>query len=218
MAGDLSPAVGVFGGTFNPVHFGHLRPALELREQLSLQRMLLVPCSIPPHREQPEATVEQRLAMLQRAVANEAALEIDERELHRDGPSYMVDTLASLREELGDTPLCLCLGVDAFLGLTGWYRWQELLEYAHIAVAHRPGWHFNPDKLQGELGALLSSRQCQRTGAIHEKPAGNIVLQAVTQLAISATAIRETISQGRSARYLLPDDVWHYILEQKLYR
>jgi nicotinate-nucleotide adenylyltransferase len=218
MAGDLPPAVGIFGGTFNPVHFGHLRPALELREQLSLQRMLLVPCSIPPHREQPEATAEQRLVMLKHAVASEAALEIDERELHREGPSYMVDTLSSLREELGDTPICLCLGVDAFLGLTGWHRWQELLELSHIVVAHRPGWHFEPAAMQGELKALLSSRQCQQPKAIHEKPAGHIVLQAVTQLAISSTAIRETISQGRSARYLLPDDVWHYILEQKLYR
>ncbi|MFO7594281.1 MAG: nicotinate-nucleotide adenylyltransferase [Pseudomonadota bacterium] len=217
MAERLPAPVGVFGGTFDPIHFGHLRPALELTERLSLQRMLLIPCSVPPHRSQPQANVEQRLAMLQRAVAGESALQIDERELQRSGPSYMVDTLASLREELGDTPLCLCLGVDAFLGLPGWDRWRQLLDLAHIVIAHRPGWQLDEKSMKGELGELLSSRRKRDVSAIAGQKAGAILLQPVTQLAISATAIRRTIREGHSARYLLPDAVWQYILEQKLY-
>lgn len=217
MAERIPAPIGVFGGTFDPIHFGHLRPALELSEQLSLQRMLLVPCSVPPHRPQPQASVEQRLAMLQRAVEGEPALQIDERELRRSGPSYMVDTLVSLRDELADTPLCLCIGVDAFLGLPGWHRWQELLQLAHIVVAHRPGWQLDEKSMKGELGALMNSHLERDVSAITEQKAGNILLCSVTQLAISATAIRKCIQAGRSARYLLPDAVWHYILEQKLY-
>lgn len=217
MSGSTRRPVGVFGGTFDPVHFGHLRSALELSEQLSLQRMLLIPSALPPHRAQPRVGGEQRLAMLQLAVADEPSLEVDPRELQRSGPSYMVDTLASLRTELGETPLCLCLGVDAFLGLPDWHRWERLLELAHVVVAHRPGWSLGgslPDALETLLREHLREGAAALTGA----PAGSIVLQPVTPLAISATAIRECIAAGRSARYLLPDPVWHYILEQKLYR
>lgn len=217
MAECLPAPVGVFGGTFDPIHFGHLRPALELTEQLSLQSMLLVPCAVPPHRPQPQASVGQRMAMLQLAVDGEPALQIDDRELRRAGPSYMVDTLASLREELVDTPLCLCLGVDAFLGLPGWDRWHELLELAHIVVAHRPGWQLDEKSMKGELGALMTLHRQRDVSAIAERKAGAILLRPVTQLAISATAIRRHIRAGHSARYLLPDAVWQYILEQKLY-
>ncbi|MCW8827926.1 MAG: nicotinate-nucleotide adenylyltransferase [Gammaproteobacteria bacterium] len=217
MAQTLPAPVGIFGGTFDPVHFGHLRPALELYEQLSLQQMRLVPCSVPPHRPQPLASVGQRLAMLRLAVSTEPALEIDERELNRSGPSYMVDTLSSLRKELGDTPICLCLGVDAFLGLPGWQRWRELLSLAHIVVAHRPGWQLDKRSVRSELGTLMAQHRQQDVAALRAGPAGTVLLQPVTQLAISATVVRERIGAGRSARYLLPDDVWHYIQQQKLY-
>lgn len=210
--------VGVFGGTFDPIHFGHLRPALELKEQLGLERMLLVPAAVPPHREQPQASTEQRLQMLQLAIDAESGLEVDQRELQRSGPSYMVDTLASLRDELGETPLCLCLGVDAFLGLPDWHRWEALLELAHIVVAHRPGWTLDEQTMPPVLAEVMYEHAHESMTALTEGSAGAIVMQAVTQLDISATAIRDCISNGRSARYLLPDVVWHYILEQKLYR
>lgn len=210
--------VGIFGGTFDPIHFGHLRPALELKEQLGLERMLLVPASVPPHREQPQASAEQRLQMLQLAINAEPGLEVDQRELMRSGPSYMVDTLASLRDELGATPLCLCLGVDAFLGLPEWHRWEALLELAHIVVAHRPGWTLDEQSMPPVLAEVMREHTHESLEALTQGSAGAIVMQAVTQLDISATAIRDCIGNGRSARYLLPDAVWHYILEQKLYR
>jgi nicotinate-nucleotide adenylyltransferase len=218
MAEALPQPIGVFGGTFDPIHFGHLRPALELCERLVLQRMLMIPCSVPPHRPQPYASVEQRLEMLYRGVADEPTLVVDERELERSGPSYMVDTLSSLRQELGGTPLCLCLGVDAFLGLPAWDRWQQLLQLAHIVVAHRPGWQLDEASMPAELNAVLAQHQQQGAAALNAAPAGAILLQPVTQLAISATAIREAVASGGSARYLLPEQVWHYIQQEKLYR
>jgi nicotinate-nucleotide adenylyltransferase len=203
------------------VHIGHLRPALELYERLSLERVLMIPSALPPHRDAPVVSAEQRLAMLQLAVAGEPALQVDARELQRAGPSYMVDTLHSLREEHGAArSLCLLLGVDAFLGLARWHRWEAILQQAHLVVAHRPGWQLprgaaargNPALL------LLGSGEGDTPACLRERPAGCVVLQAVTQLAITATALRTAIAAGQSARYLLPEPVWHYIQHNNLYR
>ena len=134
----------ILGGTFDPVHFGHLRPALEVQEALEIPRVHLVPCRLPPHRDLPQASPQQRLELLQLAVAKEPALAIDTRELDRSGPSYMVDTLASLRAERGQQPLCLALGMDALLGLESWYHWRDIAELCHLVVMQRPGerWPF----------------------------------------------------------------------------
>jgi nicotinate-nucleotide adenylyltransferase len=218
MGTELPVPVGVFGGTFDPVHFGHLRPALELFEQLALQRLLLVPSAVPPHRDEPSATAAQRLAMLKLAVEGQRGFVVDERELLRPGPSYMVDTLASLRAELGETPLCLLLGVDAFLGLPGWHQWQRLLELAHIVVAHRPGWRLDETSMPQALRQAVAGRWLADGQALRAQPAGGVLLQGVTQLDISATGIRERIAAGKSANYLLPAVVWQYIQEQDLYR
>jgi len=218
MSSPLPAPVGVFGGTFDPIHFGHLRPALELYEQLRLERVLMIPSAVPPHRTQPVASKEQRLAMLELALAGQQGLIIDKRELERSGPSYMVDTLASIRGEIGERPLCLLLGVDAFLGLSGWDRWQELLDLAHIVVAHRPGWQLQQEKLPQILRQALTSRWLQSPSQLQERTSGGIWLQGVTQLAISATDIRERIAAGYSANYLLPAMVWQYIQQQGLYR
>lgn len=218
MSAPLPAPVGVFGGTFDPIHFGHLRPALELFEQLGLERVHMIPSAVPPHRPQPVASAEQRLAMLELALAGQQGLMIDKRELERSGPSYMVDTLSSLRSEMGDRPLCLLLGVDAFLGLSGWDRWQMLLELAHIVVAHRPGWQLHQETLPEELRLALSSRWLPSPSRLQETTSGGIWLQGVTQMAISATNIRERIAAGYSANYLLPASVWQYIQQQGLYR
>lgn len=218
MSTSRRAAIGIFGGTFDPIHFGHLRPALELYEQLNLQRMLMLPCAVPAHRPQPSVTMEQRLAMLKLAVGNEPRFEIDIRELKRGGTSYMTDTLHSLRKEVGRKPLCLCLGLDAFLGLPGWHRWQELLDLSHIVVAHRPGWTLDMESIAPELQRLMAVHLHDSDVSQCDRPAGAIVLQPVTQLAISATDIRERISSGRSARYLMPEPVWNYIQKEKLYR
>jgi nicotinate-nucleotide adenylyltransferase len=214
----LAP-IGVFGGTFDPVHFGHLRVALELKQQLGLAAVHLIPCHIPPHRGEPHATAAQRCSMLQLAIDGEPGLELDRRELERSGPSYMVDTLRSLREEFGgQRPLCLIIGGDAFLGLPSWYHWQELVELAHIVVAHRPGWELDEGSLEEPLRQLLSQHRLDGAAALSVRPAGGVLLQAVTPLDISATAIRRQVAAGGSANFLLPQPVWEYIRQHGLYR
>jgi len=217
MGAAFTPPIGVFGGTFDPIHFGHLRPALELLEELSLQRLHLIPSAVPPHRAKPQAMAEQRLAMLKLAVAEQPGFVIDERELRRSGPSYMVDTLASLRAEVGETPLCLILGVDAFLGLHEWHQWQRLLELAHIVVAHRPGWSLDETSMPQALRQGVQGHWLADAAALPAQVAGGVLLQSVTQLDISATDIRKRIAAGKSANYLLPAAVWRYIQEQDLY-
>ena len=133
------PPIGVFGGTFDPIHYGHLRAALEVKEALELSSVLFLPSSGPPHRRAPIASAAQRLQMVRLAVEGQPGFSVDDREIARGGVSYMVDTLVSLRSELGDTPLCLILGMDAFLGLDRWHRWHDLPGLTHFAVGHRPG-------------------------------------------------------------------------------
>ena len=135
--------IGVFGGTFDPVHFGHLRPALDVKQALALREMRLIPAFQPPHRATPVANPGQRLTMLRAAVGTEPDLLVDNREMMREGESFMADTLSSLRKDLGDEPLCLVLGMDAFLTLDSWHRWKEILQLAHIVVTHRPGWELD---------------------------------------------------------------------------
>lgn len=210
---SLAP-IGVFGGTFDPVHFGHLRSALELLEQLPLATIRFIPCRQPPHRDAPLASPEQRLALLRLALVGEARFILDDRELIRPGPSYMVDTLASLRTEHKETPLCLILGSDAFGGLTLWHRWAELIELAHLLIMKRPG---EPLPQEARLEELLEARCIRYPAQLRQQAAGFILPVEITQLAISATQIRALIKAGQSPRYLLPDAVWGYIQEKGLY-
>jgi nicotinate-nucleotide adenylyltransferase len=207
--------IGILGGTFDPVHFGHLRSALEVKEALALAEIRLIPSKVPPHREPPMADAAERLAMLQAAVSGESALVVDSRELERPAPSYTFDTLTSLRRELGQsTPLCLLLGEDAFLGLPSWHRWERLIDLAHIVVLDRPQASAPCPPL---LGDLLDGREAVGAEDLARVPAGLVLHQRVTQLDISATWIRELVGAGRSPRYLLPDAVWALIRSRGLY-
>ena len=207
--------IGIYGGMFDPVHFGHLRPALEVQQALGLEEVRFVPVGQPPHRHPPRADAEARVAMLTAAIAGQPGFVLDERELTRAGPSYMVDTLTSLRAELGETPLCLILGTDAFLGLPGWHQWTQLIELAHLVVAHRPGW--SQDDLNDTLQALVAQHRLA-PDALAQQPAGGICFVAVTQLDISSTRIREQVRAGQDIRYLLPDPVRALIRQNDLYR
>jgi len=208
--------IGLYGGTFDPVHYGHLRTALEVQEALGLVELRLVPCQIPPHRGEPGARPDQRLAMLHAALTEAPpGLCIDPRELERHGPSYMVDTLASLRRELPERqPLVLIVGLDAYLGLPRWRHWERLFELAHVAVMRRPG--FEPE-WPPELAREQNLRQTPRAADLHGRPAGLIHFVTVTQLDISASRIRALIASGRSARYLTPDAVLDLIRRWGLY-
>ena len=207
--------IGVFGGTFDPVHFGHLRTALEIKESLNLAQIRLVPCRLPPHRETPATTAEQRLTMLRTAVQRETGMSIDAQELQREGPSYSVDTLAAIREEAGETtPICLIVGMDAFAGLETWHRWRTLFDLAHIVVMHRAGAVPSPPDT---LTEFIEDKTTQTVSTLYSNPSGLVLFQEVIQLDISATRIRRLIRAGRSPRWLLPDSVLQMIKEQHLY-
>lgn len=207
--------IGVFGGTFDPVHFGHLRIALEMTEYLGLAELRLMPARQPPHRAPPQASVESRLQMLRLAIQAEPRFSIDDRELKRSGPSYMVDTLTSLRSDYPQRPIVLMLGLDAFATLHEWLHWSRLIELAHIAVAQRPA-RANSSPA-AELQPALAGCLAGSVEELSKRVAGHTIFCPVTQLDISATAIRGRIEQGLSARYLLPEAVLNYINENGLY-
>jgi nicotinate-nucleotide adenylyltransferase len=196
--------IGIFGGTFDPIHNGHMRTALELRDSLRLAEVKFLPAGNPPHRDHTQATAEMRLAMVRAAVEDEPGFSVDDREVRRTGLSYSVDTLNELRAEHPDRPLCLLLGMDAFLGLPGWHRWREILDLAHVVVAHRPGWKA---PTQGPLGEVMVDHGTGTVRELHELVAGRVYVHAVTQLEISSTELRQLISRGGDPRYLVPDSV-----------
>lgn len=206
--------IGIFGGTFDPVHFGHLRPALEALEELQLAEVRLIPCHIPPHREQPQHGADCRLELLRLAVADVPGLVVDDRELKRPGPSYTIDTLISLRGEFPRTPLCLIVGMDSFLSLPSWHRWRELTDFAHLVVLSRPGYE---PSVSAELAGWLDNRRCQSAQQLTKADVGAVYFHPVTQLDISATRIRDLIGRGRAPRFLLPEAVWQRIATQGLY-
>jgi len=208
--------VGVFGGTFNPVHYGHLRSALELAERLQLEQLRLMPCAVPPHREAPACDARHRLAMLELAVAGEPVLACDDRELRRGGKSYTIDSLIDLRRELGPTgSLCLVMGCDAVLALPTWHRWEELLDWAHVAVIARPGWEL-PDS--GPVARWLHGHRFTDPATLRQRPGGGVVVAELRPLAISSTEIRALLARGASPRFLLPDAVLEYIRVHDLYQ
>jgi nicotinate-nucleotide adenylyltransferase len=206
--------LGIFGGTFDPVHNGHLRTAFELREALHLSEVCFLPTGNPPHRDQTLGSAEQRLALVRAAVADEPGFTVDDRETRRSGPSYSVDTLAELRAESPRRSICLLLGMDAFLGLPNWHRWREILELAHVVVAHRPGWKA---PTQGPLGEVMVDRGTGSVRELHESTAGKVFVRPVTQLEISSTELRQLIGRGRNPRYLVPDSVCNLLAETGWY-
>ena len=210
--------VGILGGTFDPVHFGHLRLAEELAQQLALCEVRFIPSGKPWHRETPGATPLQRLEMARLAIAGNPRFVLDEREVRHNSPGYMVETLTELRQELGsEQPLCLLLGADAFLGLHAWNRWRELFQLAHVAIAHRPGFTLLQEGMDALLRKEIEPRVSNHSADLQSQPAGRVMTCPITPLAISATAIRAEIEAGLSPRYLLPETVLDYIRAHQLY-
>lgn len=210
--------IGILGGTFDPIHFGHLRMAQELLQSLELSEVRFIPAAKPALRNQPATSAQHRAAMVRLAIADNPQFSLDERELQREGFSYTIDTLTSLREELGsNVALCLLLGSDAFLKLPSWQRWDALLSLAHIIVAHRPGAEPLPGNMDAALRVFYEQHATTRKQDISEKNAGHILLQRITPLDISATAIRADLQQQRSPRYLMPDAVIDYLMTNQLY-
>ncbi len=201
--------IGIFGGTFDPIHFGHLRVALDVMEQLQLEQMRFIPLNQAVHRRQPGTTGTQRLEMLQAAIADQPGFIADDREIRRDSPSYSVETLQSLRRELGhQVPLCLVLGADAYAAFLQWRKPLEIIQLAHLVVMQRPG-HMLPDDT--ELQTFTRKHLAAQPQQLAESAAGRVLLLPVTQLEISASDIRQRIKRGTSVRYLLPEAVGEII-------
>lgn len=210
----IKQAIGILGGTFDPIHFGHLRTALELYQALDLAEVRLIPCYQPVHRKMPVATPEQRFAMVQKAVALEPGLKADPIEIERRGPSYTIDTLKALRMAAAKTPFCIIMGIDALLNFPSWHKWEEILDLSHLVIVHRPQYQLPQT---GIVADLLKKRLITDVDRLHNDLAGNILLQPVTALEISATEIRKLIAKGLSPRFLLPDSVYDYIKQQGTY-
>ncbi len=214
----MSDPLGILGGTFDPVHFGHLRLAEEAGEKIGLGGVIWSPAGQTRHRSQPQTPVQHRVAMVELAIAGNPDFSLDTFEADSAEPSYTVNLLEHLREEYGDVPLVLLLGADAFLGLPSWHRWQELFELAHIAVFTRPGHELEMDAMSPLLGKEFSKRATVDPQALSGEAAGCVLPSLLTPLDISATAIRAQLAHGGSPRYLLPDAVLDYIESHQLYR
>jgi nicotinate-nucleotide adenylyltransferase len=205
--------IGIYGGTFDPIHYGHLRTAFELLQELDLAEVRFVPSANPPHRGAPLTSADLRLRMVEAAIAEVPGFVCDRRELERHGLSYTFDTLATFRAEYPDRPLCLLLGMDAFLNLPQWYRWRELFDLAHIVVAHRPGWRA-PEI--GTLGELVRERRAE-AGDLRRSLAGGLHVRPVTQLEISSTDLRASLRAGLDPQFLMPDSVRQIINHTECY-
>ncbi|HUP94414.1 MAG TPA: nicotinate-nucleotide adenylyltransferase [Burkholderiales bacterium] len=212
--------IGIFGGTFDPIHYGHLRLAEEVAESAKLAEVRFLPSGTPPHRARPGAEPVHRVEMARLATAGNDRFVVDDRETKRSGPGFTYDTLTELRHEVGSQrALVLLVGADAFLELATWHRWRALFDLAHIVVAYRPG--FPIDSWQARMPEPLAheyaARYMQQTLAVHLAPAGGIAAVSMTGLDISATFVRNAVHAGASPRYLLPDTVLDYIRTHDLY-
>lgn len=213
----LPEGIAILGGTFDPVHIGHLRSAVELGEALGVKQVRLIPSYQPPHRHDPGSKPTDRLAMLRLAAEGNDLFAVDDREITREGKSFTIDTLKSIREELGDeVPLSMALGYDAFLLLDQWRDWKLLTDYAHLVVMARPG---SEEEGPGdELTNFFSQKFVDDPLCLHSKPHGMICRLEMTQLAISASQVREIFKSGRSADYIVPGEVIRYVRDHGLYR
>ena len=207
--------IGILGGTFDPIHYGHLRTALDVQQALSLDEVRFIPCGEPPHRNKPLAEPLQRLSMVRAAIAGQEKFTVDDREIQRDGPSYMVDTLASLKQDFKDNSLCLIVGTDAFNGLDQWHQWQRIFDFANIVVMRRPA--VDGQSILNKRVFTQVKHRLVDQDAFKTKQNGGICFVSVTQLDISATVIRQQWQQGKDIQFFLPESVLTLIRQQNIY-
>lgn len=210
------PVIGVLGGTFDPVHRGHVQLAQAAIRALPIDQVRCVPAGNPPHRDQPCASPADRLAITRLAFAELPQCVVDDAEVRASAPSWTIHTLERLRAKSPDVALVLIVGADAFLGLPTWHRWQELLHVAHIAVANRPGSPLETMAMTPELAELWQTHTAEAS-ALSQSPAGKIVSFTMTPCAISATAIRQAVRSGETISNWVPPAVENYIRQHHLY-
>jgi nicotinate-nucleotide adenylyltransferase len=208
-------AIGFLGGTFDPIHFGHLRPALEIAEALSLQQLFIMPNHIAPHKSASHASAKQRSAMVRLAIQNQARIDIDTRELNRATPSYTLETLKELKALYPTTPLCFIMGMDSLISFDTWFQWQEILNYCHLIVSQRPKSH---SQFNSTVQAVVDRCKTSNRHDLHNLQSGKIYFQNTSQLDISSTEIRQLLRKDISIDYLVPEAVNDYIKQHQLYK
>jgi nicotinate-nucleotide adenylyltransferase len=206
--------IGILGGTFDPIHLGHLYLATELYRRLHLQEVRLIPCYQSALKKKPITSPQERLKLAELACQGHPGLNVDDREIRHNSTSYTYNTLIELRQELGKTPLCLLMATDVFSKFTHWHRWQDILTLAHLVVVMRPGFEIENNP---ELVKLMREREIHRPEQLCEAPGGGILCVDFPQCPISATEIRQKIANQQSARHLVPEVVWEYIVKHGLY-
>jgi nicotinate-nucleotide adenylyltransferase len=209
----------LFGGTFDPVHYGHIKTVQELKQRLNLDTVYMIPAAVPPLRDKPQVSASQRLQLLKLALEDIPGIFIDNRELKREGVSYSVDTLTEIRHELCDeSALVMMIGGDAFLKLDQWHQWQRIFELAHVVVAHRPGWVLNNQSYTPALKDLIDQRLCDNSAQLMQQQSGCLWFERVTPVDISATMIRAAIEHNESIEEFVPSKVSSYIHDNRLYQ
>ena len=208
-------AIGFLGGTFDPIHFGHLRPALEITEALSLQQLFIMPNYIAPHKSISHGSAKQRSKMVELAISSQPRMTIDKRELKRHQRSYTIETLKELKMEYPDTPICFIMGMDSLIAFNTWFDWQNILSYCHLVISYRPGWQREFNNI---VNALVEKHQTTDKHDLHNFQCGKIYFQNTSQLAISSTEIRELLMRDISIDFLTPETVVSYIHTQHLYK
>ncbi|AFJ47796.1 nicotinate-nucleotide adenylyltransferase [Shimwellia blattae] len=212
-----SSLLALFGGTFDPIHYGHLKPVEALARQIALRHVVIMPNNVPPHRPQPQASSEQRKIMVSLAIARNPLFQLDCRELQRTSPSFTADTLEEIRQETGPRrPLAFIIGQDSLLTLPRWHRYQRISELCHLLVCRRPGYPVKMDSAAHQH--WLDSRLTRNIADLHQQPGGKIFLADTPLFDISATTIRKRLEQAQSCADLLPPAVMQYIIDQGLYR
>lgn len=216
MAKTTSRLIALYGGTFDPIHYGHLKPVEALAKQVALQQITIMPNNVPPHRPQPQADSQQRKAMVQLAIAGNPLFKLDDRELQRKTPSYTVETLEQLRAEIGsEQPLAFIVGQDSLLSLHRWHRWETLLTLCHLLVCQRPGYSVSMGTAEEQQ--WLDAHQASSVEQLHTQPAGKIYLAQTPMYDISATAIRQRLEQHLPCDDLIPPAVAEFIRQHHLY-
>ncbi|WP_435929505.1 nicotinate-nucleotide adenylyltransferase [Dryocola sp. BD613] len=217
MASPSLPLCAIYGGTFDPIHYGHLKPVAALAAQVGLHRVTIMPNNVPPHRPQPEANSQQRKAMVELAIAGNSLFKLDARELARAAPSWTVETLEQVRAEQGSQqPLAFIIGQDSLLSLQRWHRWENLLDLCHLLVTQRPGYPVSMDTAGQQR--WLDSHSTTSVDDLHATPAGKIYLAQTPMYDISATAIRQRLAQNLPCDDLVPAPVLAFIQQHNLYQ
>ena len=208
-------SVALLGGTFNPIHFGHLNLANCLVDYLQVESVRMIPCAIPPHRETPSVSAEQRLAMLQLAIDDHPLLTSDDLELRKSTPSYSIETVQQIRQQVGEeTPLFFCIGMDSLLTIDSWHHWQQLLDYCHLAICPRPGYKL---PIKGHLAEWIEQNLCDDIARVKTLAQGCLHLCKIPLKDISSTAIRDSIKCAQSIDHLTPKSVVNFITKHSLY-